>query len=75
MTAATIKKQMEGYLPLLTNKQQVLVLEMIKSFLHVDTNKRITKAQYNKEIEAAIAEVEKGNFVTHKSALKELEKW
>jgi len=73
MTSTSIKKQFDGYLPLLTTKQQTLVLEMVKSFLNVDTNvKRITRKQYNQEIDEAVYRVEDGNFVTHEDALKEL---
>lgn len=76
MTATAIKKQVDNYLPLLTSKQQVLVLEMIKSLLNVDKEtKRITRKQYNKEITDAVARIEKGNFVSHKAAIKELSKW
>ena len=76
MTATAIKKQIDGYLPLLSNKQQVLLLEMVKSFLNVDKDaKRITRKQYNKEINEAVARIEKGNFVKHEDALKELSKW
>jgi vacuolar-type H+-ATPase subunit D/Vma8 len=76
MTNAAIKKQIDGYLPLLSNKQQVLLLEMVKSFLNVDKNaKRITRKQYNKEITEAVARIEKGDFVKHEDALKELSKW
>jgi len=76
MTAIAIKKQVDNYLPLLSAKQQALVLEMIKSLLNVDNDtKRITRKQYNKEINDAVARVEKGNSVTHKDALKELSKW
>ena len=76
MTATAIKKQFDGYLPLLSDKQRTLLLEMVKSFLNVDTNsKRITKKQYNKEINEAVARIEKGNFVSHKDALKELSEW
>lgn len=76
MTAAAIKKQFDGYLPLLTVKQQALLLEMVKSFLNVDKDiKRISKKQYNKELNEAVNRIEKGNFVTHENALKELSKW
>ena len=76
MTATAIKKQFDGYLPLLTSKQQTLLLEMVKSFLNVDADtKRISKKQYNKEIDEAVARIEKGNFITEKNALKELSKW
>jgi vacuolar-type H+-ATPase subunit D/Vma8 len=76
MTAIAIKKQVDNYLPLLSAKQQTLILEMIKSFLNVDKDtKRISRKQYNKELDDAVSRIEKGNFVTHKDALKELSKW
>ncbi|MBA2612790.1 MAG: hypothetical protein H0U95_12515 [Bacteroidetes bacterium] len=76
MTATAIKKQFDSYLPLLSAKQQTLLLEMVKSFLNVDKDtKRISRKQYNKEINEAIARIEKGNFVSHKDAIKELSKW
>lgn len=76
MTTTAIKKQFDGYLPLLSVKQQALLLEMVKSFLNVDKEtKRITRKQYNKEINDAVARIEKGNFATHEEALKELSKW
>lgn len=76
MTTTAIKKQVEDYLPMLSTKQQVLVLEMIKSLLHVDNeNKRITRKQYNKELDEAVNRIEKGNSVSHKDVLKEIAKW
>ncbi|HEY1038253.1 MAG TPA: hypothetical protein VGF30_02560 [Bacteroidia bacterium] len=49
---------------------------MIKNFLNVDKDpKRISRKQYNKEINDAVTRIEKGNFVSHKDALKELSKW
>jgi hypothetical protein len=76
MTSTAIKKQVDSYLPLLTSKQQNLVLEMIKTFLNVDSDtKRITKKQYNKEINDAVIRIEKGESVSHNDALKELSKW
>ena len=50
MTATAIKKQFEGYLPLLSIKQQALLLEMAKSLLQIDKEtKRISKKKYNKD--------------------------
>ena len=75
MTSTAIKKQVDSYLPLLTSKQQNLVLEMIKTFLNVDSDtRRITKKQYNKEINDAVTRIEKGESVSHNDALKELSK-
>ncbi len=76
MTTTALKKQVDGYLPLLSAKQQILILEMIKSFLNVDKDEeRISRKQYNKELNEAVSRIEKGNFVTHKDAMKELSKW
>lgn len=76
MTTTAIKKQLDSYLPLLSKKQQTLLLEMVKSFLNVDKEtKRITRKQYNKEINEAVSRIENGDFVTHQDALKELSKW
>jgi hypothetical protein len=76
MTATAIKKQVDNYLPLLSVKQQALILDMIKTFLNVDKDtKRITRKHYNKEINEAVARIEKGNSVSHKDALKELSQW
>ena len=76
MTTSAIKKQVDNYLPLLSSRQQTLVLEMIKSFLNVDSDtKRITRKQYNKEIDEAVARMESGNSVSHKDAVRELSKW
>ena len=76
MTTTAIKKQVDNYLPLLSARQQTLILEMIKSFLNVDKDsKRITHKQYNKEINEAVERIEKGNSVSQKDALKELSKW
>jgi hypothetical protein len=76
MTTDSIKKQVDQYLPLLPLKQQNLVLEMIKSLLHVDKDvKRITRKEYNQEIDNAVLRMEEGNSVAHEDALKELSKW
>jgi len=51
MASTTIKKQLDKYLPLLSDKQQALLLEMAKSFLNVDQEtKRISSKQLKKKI-------------------------
>jgi len=75
MTSTALKKQFDSYLPLLSNKQQSLVLEMVKSFLNIDEDgKRVSHKQYNIEIDEAVVRIENGDFVTHEAALKELSK-
>ncbi len=76
MTASAIKKQVDNYLPLLTIKQQELVLDMIKNLLHLDTEaKKITRKQYNKELKQASDRIEKGDFISHQDALNEISNW
>lgn len=44
MTTVSLKKQVDNYLPLLISKQQALVLEMIKSFLSIESDtKKLTE--------------------------------
>ncbi len=76
MTTAAIKKQVQEYLPLLSTKQQVLVLEMIKSLLQVDHDvNRASRSQYNKEIDEAVERIENGNSISHADVLKDIAKW
>ena len=75
MTTSAIKKQVDNYLPLLPKGQQSLVLEVIKSLIEeVSSSDRIEKTQYNKEIDAAVARMDAGDFISHKDALDELSK-
>lgn len=75
MTTSAIKKQVDNYLPLLPKGQQSLVLEVIKSlFEEVSLSDRIDKTQYNKEIDAAVARMDAGDFISHENALDELSK-
>ena len=75
MTTSAIKKQVDNYLPLLPEGQQSLVLEVIKSlFDEVSSSDRIGKTQYNKEIDAAVARMDAGDFISHEDALDELSK-
>lgn len=76
MTRTAIKKQVDEFLPMLSIKQQTLVLDMIKGLFNLDNNKkRISSNEYNKEIDEAVSRIENGNFVSHKDALKEISKW
>jgi hypothetical protein len=75
MTSSAIKKEVEDYLPLLSDRQQKLVLEMIKTFLNLDDKtKRISKKQYNLEIVEAAERIEKGKFFSHDEVILELSK-
>ena len=76
MTAITIKKKLDEYLPLLTIKQQELLLEMVITILKVEPNaKRISVKQYNKELAKSEKSISKGDFISQKELEKKVKKW
>ena len=76
MTSVAVKKQLNNYIPLLTAKQQALLLEMVKNILQVDNSeKRISVRQYNKELAEAEKQIVAGKFITQSDLVKESEKW
>lgn len=69
----TVKKELNTYLPLLSERQQTLMLDMVKSILNVDaTEKRISRKQYNKELKEAQTRIAQGEFISHEQVEKEL---
>jgi len=76
MIASTVKKELSSYLPLLSARQQALVLDVVKNILHIDTReKRISTEQYNTEIELALKEVKQGKSISHKDVVVQSKKW
>jgi hypothetical protein len=76
MSTTQVKKELSTYLPLLSNRQQEILLDMVKNILHIDKKeKHITIEQYNKELDIAMKQIDKGNFSTHADVVKESKKW
>lgn len=76
MTSLAVKKQLNNYIPLLTNKQQALLLEMVKSILHVDdSEQRISIKQYNKELAEAEKQIKAGKYISQADLEKESATW
>jgi hypothetical protein len=76
MTSIALKKELNSYLPLLTQKQQALLLDMVKNILQVEpSNQRISLKQYNKEIAEAEKQIAKGRFTTQEDLEKEVKGW
>ena len=76
MTATQIKKELNAYLPLLSGRQQQILLDMVKNLLNIDKKeKRITIEQYNKEIQASVNQIKAGKSVSHADVLKQSKKW
>jgi len=76
MTTTQVKKELTAYLPLLTERQQEILLDMVKNLLHIDKKeKRITLYQYNKEIDAAMQQIKAGKTQSHADLVKHSKKW
>jgi predicted transcriptional regulator len=74
--AQVLDKELNKYWEQLDNSQKKSILTMIKSFLHPsEKHPRITIEQYNKEIDAAMARMDKGEVISNEDALKEIDKW
>ena len=49
---------------------------MVKNLLHIDKKEKyITIEQYNKELDVAMQQIDKGEFSTHADVVKASEKW
>lgn len=57
--------------------EDIALVRVLKSMLHYGLKQEgvISVAQYNKELEEAEAEIERGEFLTHEQALKEIGSW
>jgi hypothetical protein len=76
MSTTIVKKELNTYLPLLSESQQTLVLDMVKSILHIDTKEnRISIEQYNKEIASAVKEIRAGKTTNHQDVVNKSKKW
>jgi hypothetical protein len=60
---------------LLSLKDKSIVHTINLIFDDLTSAKRTTKAQYNKEIDAAVKRVRAGKFVSNEDVMKEMEKW
>ncbi len=67
--SVSIEHQLNTYIQQLNSAQKKSVLGYIKSLLPYKADEgRITIEQYNKELEEAEAEIERGEFYTHEEA-------
>ena len=71
MTTTQIEKlELLEWMASLQDKQ--LISELIK---WKEDHQRVSLEQYNKEIEEADAEIERGEFLTHEEAVKQIRSW
>jgi hypothetical protein len=66
---------LSGILTGLNGQQKEALLSLLESFGVEEPNQRISLEQYNKEIDEAEAEFERGEFVSHEEVIKMSKKW
>src|SRR5580658_679811 len=69
--AQTLDNEIQKYLPLLGNSEKKSLLSVIKSFLSLNNESEgtISIEEYNKELEDAEAEFERGDYISHKEMM------
>ena len=77
MKEQALNQEFKFYYSKLTDSQKRSLLTMMKSFLDKteDPQKRVSVAQYNKELEEAEKRVAQGQFITQESLREEAKKW
>jgi hypothetical protein len=75
--AQALDNEIQKYLPLLGDSEKKSLLSVIKSFLTLrnEVSGTISIADYNKELEAAEAEFQKGDYISHEEMIKKIKQW
>ncbi len=69
MTGA-LEKELNNYIKMLNTDQKKSVLQYVKDLFVSEEEESITIEQYNKELDEANAEIDRGEFYTHEEAKK-----
>lgn len=76
MSTSAVEEEMHEYFMQLNEAEKKSVVQMIKTFLqNRKESLRISIEQYNKEIEEAEAEIEKGESFSHEEVTKMSRQW
>lgn len=75
--ANVLDKELSSYLKQLNDTEKKSVLLMIKTFLRgrSEESTRISKEDYNREIDEALAEVAAGDYISQEEMEKLASKW
>lgn len=76
MKAGVLEREMASYFMRLNEAEKRSVLAMIKTFIQSrENNNTVDIDEYNDEIDAAMAGVEKGEFYTHEEVVAMSKNW
>jgi predicted transcriptional regulator len=73
MTTIAIRKKLHDFIDSLEEKKAIAIYTLFED--EIEHGKRISIEQYNIELEEAEAEFEKGDYITHEEAIKQMKKW
>ena len=75
--ANTIDQELHHYFMQLNEAEKKSIVQMLKTFVkgRKQSPERISLEQYNKEIEEAEAEFDKGDYITHEEMVKQMKQW
>ena len=76
MATNTLDNQLQHYLQLMGMDDKKLIIAYIKSIIMPkEAPKRLTIQEYNRELDAAEARMDAGDFISHEDAVKQAETW
>lgn len=70
MAALTMSEELLQYFTKLPEQDQREVISIVKNYVEDENEKPQTIEEYNRELEEAVAEVERGEFVTHEEVMR-----
>jgi predicted transcriptional regulator len=75
--ADALDKEMYNCFTQLNEAEKKSVIQMLKTFLQgrKENDRSITMEQYNKELQEAEDEFERGEYITHDELLKQIKQW
>ena len=73
MTTVAIRKKLHEFIDNIEEKKAKAIYTLFEE--EIKQGERINIEQYNKEIEEAEAEFEKGEYITHDTMLKKVKQW
>jgi hypothetical protein len=73
MTTAAIRQKLANYLQIADDRKIKAVYTLLEN--DINEGERISLDQYNKEIDAAMEEVKRGEVYTHEEVVRLSKKW
>ena len=73
MATLDLKQSVQNYIDTADNKLLKMIKALVESY-H-DDDERISVEQYNRELEASEAQIERGEFYTQEQVRQNIEQW